>query len=338
MATMQGVIPGVHSERAPFKVRWSLVASIVSISVMALLLWSRPFWFIDRVTDARLSLAGMHNEDVVVGGHNIHYLVGGTQNGNEDPILLVHGLGSRASDWAGLIPPLVHSGRRVYAIDLLGYGKSDRPADAPYSIPEEAQVVEGFLKAEHLQRVDLAGWSMGGWISMVVAIDMPQNVSRLVLLDSAGVRFQPTFDPLLFTPTDVDQLHQLEHLLSPNMPVMPSFVAKAFLERARPDAWVIRRSVNSMLTGQDLVDNRLSELKMPVLIVWGKQDMLTPLALAYEIHAAVPNSQLQVFDGCGHLAPGLCARQIAPSMVNFLDHSTPQENQQHAALEPVRTY
>jgi pimeloyl-ACP methyl ester carboxylesterase len=122
------------------------------------------------------------------------------------------------------------------------------------------------------------------------------------------------------------------------MPVMPSFVAKAFLERARPDAWVIRRSVNSMLTGQDLVDNRLSELKMPVLIVWGKQDMLTPLALAYEIHAAVPNSQLQVFDGCGHLAPGLCARQIAPSMVNFLDHSTPQENQQHAALEPVRTY
>jgi pimeloyl-ACP methyl ester carboxylesterase len=117
---------------------------------------------------------------------------------------------------------------------------------------------------------------------------------------------------------------------------MPVFLARAFLERARPEAWVIRRSVDSMLTGEDLMDNRLGELKMPVLIVWGKQDMLTPLSLAYEIHAGVPNSQLEVFDGCGHLAPGLCAGRIAPTMLNFLGQPTPQREtqEQHAALEP----
>jgi len=331
MGTMQGVIPGaVRSERRHFQIRWSLVASVLSLFLLGLLLWLKPFWVIDRATQVRLTVAGVRGQDVYIDGYKIHYLVGGSG----EPIVLVHGLGSRAADWVGLIPALVHSGRRVYALDLLGYGESDRPANAPYSIQEEAQIVEGFLKAENLQQVDLAGWSMGGWISMNVAADMPQNISRLILLDSAGLRFQPSFDPTLFTPTDLTQLHQLEHLLSPNAPVMPTFLARAFLVRAQPDAWVIRRSVDSMLTGRDLMDNRLGELKMPVLIVWGKQDMLTPLSLAYTMHAGVPNSQLEVFDGCGHLAPGLCASRIAPSMLQFLDRTpTPQESrQQHAAL------
>jgi pimeloyl-ACP methyl ester carboxylesterase len=331
---LQGVIPGAHSVRVRFKIRRYLVGSAALLCLLALTVWLRPFWVIDRATQARLAIAGMHSEYVPIDGHRIHYLVGGTGM----PIVLVHGLGSRASDWVGLIPALVRSGHRVYALDLLGYGQSDRPADAQYSIEEEAQVVEGFLKAEHLQHVDLAGWSMGGWISMEVATEMPQSISRLILLDSAGLRFQPSFDPLLFTPDDLGQLRQLEHLLSPDAPVMPAFLGRAFLERARPEAWVIRRSVGSMLTGQDLMDTRLGELKMPVLIVWGKQDMLTPLSLAYELHAGVPNSQLEVIDGCGHLAPGLCAGKIAPSLLNFLNPpaTLPGNQQHHAELEPAR--
>ena len=57
----------------------------------------------------------------------------------------------------------------MYAIDLLGYGESDRPQSADYSIQQESKIVEDFLVAKHLKKVDLAGWSMGGWISMVVA-------------------------------------------------------------------------------------------------------------------------------------------------------------------------
>jgi pimeloyl-ACP methyl ester carboxylesterase len=236
-------------------IRAALMVSVALLILLGLTLYYRPFAVLDRVTRARLYAAGMQNQDVLIDGHRIHYLVGGTGK----PIVLVHGLGSRASDWVGLIPPLVHGGHRIYAIDLLGYGQSDRPADAPYSIPQEARIVEDFLQAEHLQHVDLAGWSMGGWISMVVATDMPQRIDRLVLLDSAGLRFQPDFDPSLFTPTDLDQLHQLMHLLSPAAPAMPAFLARAFLKRARPDAWVIRRSVNAMLTGDDLLDNKLHE-------------------------------------------------------------------------------
>jgi pimeloyl-ACP methyl ester carboxylesterase len=308
----------------------------VAVLVFACMLWFKPFWLIDRATQVRLAAAGMHSRDVMVGGHKIHYLVGGTG----EPIVLVHGLGSRASDWVGLIPPLVHSGRRVYALDLLGYGDSDRPANSQYSIEDEARIVEGFMQAENLRHVDLAGWSMGGWVSMVVATENPQQVARLILLDSAGLRFQPSFDPALFTPTDVSQLRQLERLLSPNAPAMPAFLARAFLVRARPDAWVIRRSVDSMLTGQDLLDNKLAQLKMPVLIVWGKEDQLTPLSLAYTLHAGVPNSTLDVIDGCGHLAPGLCAHQIAPKLLTFLDGKFPGRDNslQKATLERAGSY
>jgi pimeloyl-ACP methyl ester carboxylesterase len=316
-------------------IRAALMVSVALLILLGLTLYYRPFAVLDRVTRARLYAAGMQNQDVLIDGHRIHYLVGGTGK----PIVLVHGLGSRASDWVGLIPPLVHGGHRIYAIDLLGYGQSDRPADAPYSIPQEARIVEDFLQAEHLQHVDLAGWSMGGWISMVVATDMPQRIDRLVLLDSAGLRFQPDFDPSLFTPTDLDQLHQLMHLLSPAAPAMPAFLARAFLKRARPDAWVIRRSVNAMLTGDDLLDNKLHELTMPVLIVWGKDDHLTPLALAYTLHAGVPGSKLQLIDGCGHLAPGLCAGRIAPDMVSFLNGSEVQHEtrQDDASLQSPQT-
>lgn len=328
MATTQGAFP--HSETTRYQlgfkpvIKAAFVAVTAVLCLLALTLYFKPFAVLDRLTKARLYSAGMRNQDVMIDGHRIHYLVGGTG----EPIVLVHGLGSRGSDWVGLIGPLVSSGRRVYAIDLLGYGQSDRPSNAQYSIAEEAHIVEGFLQSQNLQHTDLAGWSMGGWIAMVVATEMPQRVDRLVLLDSAGLRFQPSFDPALFTPTDLDQLHQLMGLLSPSAPQMPTFLARAFLKRAKPDAWVIRRSVDAMLTGHNLLDNKLSELSMPVLIVWGKEDHLTPLSLALTLHAGVPGSRLQLIDGCGHLAPGLCAGKIAPGMIAFLDQPDGRRDRQ----------
>jgi pimeloyl-ACP methyl ester carboxylesterase len=296
-------------------------AGLALLVLATALAWYRPLWVLDRFTQTKLAMAGMHSEYVTVDGSRIHFLVGGTGS----PVLLVHGLGSRASDWADLIPSIVRSGHRVYAIDLLGYGDSDRPSTADFSIQQESQIVEHFIVAEKLQHFDLAGWSMGGWISMVVATEMPDRVSKLILLDSAGLRFQPTFDPLLFTPTNVQQLGQLVTLLTPNPQGMPDFIAKALLERSQTDAWVVRRAVNSMLTGQNLLDGKLNQLKMPVLIVWGKQDSLTPLSMAYQLHAGVPDSTLQVYDGCGHLAPGLCADKIAPRLNSFLDASRTPE-------------
>jgi pimeloyl-ACP methyl ester carboxylesterase len=180
-------------------------------------------------------------------------------------------------------------------------------------------MVEGFLDSQHLQQVDLAGWSMGGWISMQVALQQPQRIRRLVLLDSAGLRFTLGFDPALFQPESPNDLAQLQELLVPHPHPLPEFLAMAMLRRGDDIGWVVHRSVESMMTGKDLLDGRLGALTMPVLIGWGDQDRLIPLSVGYRLHAEILQSELDVYANCGHLAPGQCVAQVAPSVVDFLN-------------------
>jgi pimeloyl-ACP methyl ester carboxylesterase len=297
--------------------RFNLVFGFVLLLAglgFGVLAWRNPLWLVDQQVDARLRLHGVHSEFVTVNGYKMHYLVGGTGR----PLVLVHGLGSRAADWANLIPRLIAGGHRVYAVDLLGYGRSAQPRDVDYSISQQAAMVEGFLDSQHLQQVDLAGWSMGGWISMQVALQQPQRVRRLVLLDSAGLRFTLGFDPALFRPESPNDLAQLQELLVPHPHPLPEFLAMAMLRRGDDIGWVVRRSVDSMMTGKDLVDGKLGALTMPVLIGWGDQDRLIPLSVGYRLHAEILQSELDVYANCGHLAPGQCAAQVAPSVLDFL--------------------
>jgi pimeloyl-ACP methyl ester carboxylesterase len=74
----------------------------------------------------------------------------------------------------------------------------------------------------------------------------------------------------------------------------------------------------AMLTGQDATDKLLPQMKMPVLLVWGEEDKITPLSHGETMHRLVPQSQLDVIAGCGHLAPDQCAAQIAPKVLEFL--------------------
>jgi pimeloyl-ACP methyl ester carboxylesterase len=296
-------------------VRIAAVVLLLSALGFVILAWRNPLWLVDRQIDARLRLHGVRSNYVTVHGYKMHYLVGGAGR----PLLLVHGLGSRGEDWANLIPQLINGGNRVFALDLLGYGGSEQPRNAHYSISQQAGMVEGFLDSQHLQQVDVAGWSMGGWIAMQVALQQPQRVRRLVLLDSAGLRFQLSFDPALFQPASAMDLVKLEELLMPHPRPLPGFLAMAMLRRGDHVGWVVRRSVQSMMTGQDLVDGKLGALTMPVLIGWGDQDKLIPLSVGYRLHQEILQSVLDVYAGCGHLAPGECVSQVGPSVVDFLN-------------------
>ncbi|HET6219628.1 MAG TPA: alpha/beta fold hydrolase [Acidobacteriaceae bacterium] len=309
-------VEGKTSGRSPRRVVLAFVFVLLLAGLgFGILAWRNPLWLVDQQIDARLRLRGVHSEFVTVNGYNMHYLVGGTGR----PLVLVHGLGSRGADWANLIPRLIDGGHRVYALDLLGYGRSAQPRDASYSISDQALMVEGFLNSQHLRQVDLAGWSMGGWIAMRVALQQPERIRRLVLLDSAGLRFKLGFDPALFQPASPTDLAQLEELLVPHPRPLPGFLAMAMLRRGDRIGWVVHRSVESMMTGADLVDGKLGALTMPVLIGWGDQDRLIPLSVGYRLHAEILQSELDVYANCGHLAPGQCVGQVGPSVVDFLN-------------------
>jgi pimeloyl-ACP methyl ester carboxylesterase len=304
--------------------RRALLIFVVCAVGVLLYTWFRPVEVLLDVTGVNLRLQGVRSRSVTIDGHRIHYYTGGSGT----PIVLVHGLGGRSEDWANLMPQLMRDHRQVYALDLLGFGQSDKPRDVAYSIPQEAHLVEQFMDTQRLSNPDLAGWSMGGWIALRVALDQPQRIQRLLIYDSAGVRFDLSFDPGLFAPESAEKLAQLNQILNPGpTPPIPHFIERDVLRITRTNGWVVRRAMDSMLTQKDLLDGQLGALKMPMLISWGKQDHVIPADAGVTIHKEVPQSVLEIFDGCGHLAPRQCADRIGPQTVEFLDSNPPLAGQ-----------
>ncbi len=294
-----------------------LLALIVLLALAAgIVFWLRPVECAWELLDLRMALTGIHSRTVIVNGMRIHYDVTGPADGS--PVVLVHGLGGRAEDWVNLAPYLTRAGYRVYMPDLPGYGRSAEPRDFSYSVPDEAGAVVAFMDAMGLRQVDLGGWSMGGWIVQWVADRHPERVNRLMLFDSAGIYETPAWNTALFTPQNAAEIDQLDALLMPHPPKVPGFVAADILRISRRRAWVIHRALDSMLTGRDATDKLLPELRMPVLIVWGAEDHITPIGQAGIIHRLVPQSLLDVIPGCGHLAPEQCAPEIGPGVAEFL--------------------
>lgn len=303
-----------------------VVAVLVLFAVAAgLILYRYPLWVADQLTRFHLWRAGVKSEYVEAGGYRLHYFEASPGNaGGGTPLVLVHGLGARGEDWGAMMPALAAQGFHVYVPDLLGYGRSPRP-DVSYSISLEEQTVAQFMRAMHIPRADVGGWSMGGWIAMKLALDHPEMVDRLVIYDSAGTYFPATFGPELFTPNDVAGVKKLHGFLSPKPFDPPSFVAEAVVRKLQGNAWVVRRSMAAMTNGRDLLDFRLHSISQPMLIVWGAEDELIPLSVGETIHKGVAQSVLDVIAGCGHLAPAECARPVTEGTVEFLRSEPPMQ-------------
>jgi len=298
------------------KLAWAAFLVIAAMAAAVFGFWERPLSYFNGLTYVQMRLGGAKSRFVTVRGHRIHYYVKGPEDGR--PVVLVHGLGGRSEDWRNLAPYLAHAGFRVYMPDLPGFGGSDKPADFSYSIPDQAEIVTGFMDAQGLKRVDLGGWSMGGWIVQYLAASHPDRVARLVVFDSAGLDIKPAWNTALFTPVSALELDQLDALLMPHPPAVPPFIAADILRTSRDQAWIVHRALASMLAGRDTTEKLLPQLRMPVLIVWGGLDHITPVEQGDALHRLVPQSQFEVFPACGHLAPVQCADLIGPKVAEFL--------------------
>lgn len=291
-----------------------IVTAIAAIAGVGF--WLRPVSYFNEMTYLHERFSGVENYTVGVAGHKVHYLAEGPAEG--PVVVLVHGLGGHAEDWNDLAASLAKARFRVYRPDLLGYGRSEKPADFSYSVRDETGVVVGFMDALGLKKVDLGGWSMGGWIVQIVAGTHPERINRLMIFDAVGIHEQPTWNTRLFTPATAEDVNQLNALLTPHPTEVPEFVARDILRISKQNEWVIQRAVETMLTGQDTTDSLLPELKMPVLIAWGAEDRIVPTEQAEKMHRLIPHSTLDVFTGCGHLAPSQCAQQMGPKVLEFV--------------------
>lgn len=301
-------------------IRRTLTALFLLVVITGAGFYFFPVGYYNECTYLREDFSGIGSRTVQVKGYRVHYLVEGPANG--PVVVLVHGLGASAEDWRALTPYFASAGFRVYVPDLVGYGRSERPRDFSYSVRDEADVVTGFMDALGLKQVELGGWSMGGWVAVIVAAEHPERVSRLMLFDAAGLKVPPTYDTALFVPSNFDQLHQLQAILTPQPRPIPAFVARDILRGFRHRGWVIQRALATMLTGQDVIDADLPQLKMPVLLAWGGLDHVTPLAQGETMHRLIPRSELEVFAGCGHMAPIECSSAVGPVVAAFARQKT----------------
>jgi len=302
---------------------WSLLLVIVVLLVgAAVTFYVAPIAVSDAAVRFHLWHRGVHSRYVTVDGYRIHYFEAPAKIAlSGKPLLLVHGLGALGEDWAPMIPALADQGFHVYALDLLGYGRSAKP-DVDYSIALQEKTAVGFMRAVGLKQADVAGWSMGGWIALKLAVDHPALVDRLVVYDAAGIYFPPTFADSLFTPRDAAGLEQLQAVLSPHPVALPDFVQRAVIRRLRSNAWVIQRSMGAMENGRDLLDFRLHSISQPTLIVWGANDRLIPPSVGETMHREISGSNLLLVEGCGHMAPSECAVAVVDRTARFL-HAEP---------------
>jgi pimeloyl-ACP methyl ester carboxylesterase len=283
----------------------------------AAVMYEQPLWVADQQLHFAMWRDGARSHVVTLPQGRIRYfemVAKGDENragGEGVPLLLIHGLSGRGEDFAALMPKMAAQGFHVYAPDLLGYGESDKPESSDYSVATEERVVMDFMDAVHAPRAYIAGWSMGGWITLKLALDAPQRVERIAVYDSAGITYQTDISAALFAPTDSAGVAKLIHAMSPMMEVPPPFVQRAIIRRLDKMRWVTERSMASMLSGRDLLDFKLAGMKPPLLIVFGEQDVLIPPSVGATMHQTDPRSMFATVEGCGHFLPVECSRATA---------------------------
>jgi 4,5:9,10-diseco-3-hydroxy-5,9,17-trioxoandrosta-1(10),2-diene-4-oate hydrolase len=201
-------------------------------------------------------------------GINTHYLVGG----EGAPVILLHGASNDAREWGLILDPLSQH-LCAYAPDLVGFGQSDKP-DADYSFPFFIDFLHSFMTGLNLRRASLIGHSAGGGIALGFALQFPEMMDKLILVDSTGLGKLSVIGKLL----------------------LPIFALANIFRLGWTVAATSRRWMRQPL---DLVE-RLPEVKVPTLLIWGAKDITLPVPQVYAAHKLMRNARLYIFPKCGH--------------------------------------
>lgn len=214
--------------------------------------------------------------------------------GSGPTLVLIHGIGGDADDWSFCLDALAAS-HRVIALDLPGFGRSDKPL-IDYTIAGFVEVLDRFL---------LVGHSLGGWIAATFALQAPQKLHKLVLVDAAGVWGETTKLPVdLHVSTLAHMRDIFRHLFYDQRFATDALIEMAYRQHLqRNDGYTIHSVLEHLRGGRERLDEdeRIGQLRVPTLIVWGEEDEMIPLAIGRRIHQLVPASQLEVLPRCGHL-------------------------------------
>jgi len=252
-----------------------------------------------------------YHRRIRVAGRQLSYVELG--EGEEPPVVFVHGLGGNWQNWLENLPR-VGQDRRVVAVDLPGFGDSEMPADK-ISIGGYARWVEELCQRLELGPVVVVGSSMGGFIGAEMAISYPQRVERLVLTAAAGISSAnlhrtPTLTVARMTTAfgtftaarapEIVTRPRLRHVaLSPVVRHPSRLATDLLLEVMQGSGKPGYVAALDALLSYDFRD-RLPEIGCPTLLIWGEEDILVPVADADEFERLIPDSTKVVLEETGH--------------------------------------
>jgi pimeloyl-ACP methyl ester carboxylesterase len=252
------------------------------------------------------------------------------------PVVLLHGIGCSVLEWERNMAALARS-HQVFALDLLGFGLTDKPADESYSLRRLAQFVLDFMSAKQLSSAHLAGNSLGGRLALECVLIDASRVSSLLLVDPAGIdRHGALFE---FRLTAVPFLGEL--FTRPNRLGTKMLWSKAFFESApfvtkqlvstkvalasMPGAQAaFLKTLRSFLAfggfRAELVDQlhaALPAIAIPTLVIWGENDRLVPASHAEVLRKHLPKVEVQIWRQCGHVPQIERAAQFNETALRF---------------------
>ena len=253
-----------------------------------------------------------------VNGETIHYV----DQGRGPPVVLIHGFGGHTYSYRSLIPDLARD-HRVVALDLLGFGYSERVSGADYSHEAQARRVIGLMDALGIEKASVVGHSMGGEVAMRVAAAYPGRVDHLALVASVSGDRVPTLPP--------------SPLIKPFLPLFSQFFGRRMLRRAFHDeslateeVWqayqrpaTIRGSMDGLYsimkdTRQDPPIN-FASITAPVLLMDAQYESIIPAWMTRRLHQRFPAAERVLVNDAGHVLLEERPAECNAALRRFLD-------------------
>ena len=248
--------------------------------------------------------------------------------GEGHPVLMIHGSGPGVSgfvNWRLAMPELARH-CRVIAPDMLGFGYSDRAADGVYSAARWVDQAVGLMDALGVEQTDIVGNSFGGALALMLAIQHPGRVRRLVLMGAAGVEFEltPGLDAVWGYEPSMDNMRRIMDIFAfDSTRITEDIVRSRYQASIQPGAQEAfsamfpaprQRWVHALASAEEAIQ----AIPHETLIVHGREDRVIPVSNSLRLCALIPRAQLHVYGHCGHWTQIEHAGRFARLVRDFL--------------------
>jgi pimeloyl-ACP methyl ester carboxylesterase len=269
-----------------------------------------------------------------IDGVRVHY----QEKGTGTPLILIHGFTSSTYSWKDVFEPLSKT-IRVIAVDLKGFGFSGKP-DGDYTRRAQAMLVAHLLDYLKIESAWLCGNSMGGEVALNLALQNPQRVAGLFLIDSAGVSVNGgnSLAPGYLSIPVVGRA--LIALAMTSDKLVREGLMKSFYDGKKINEERVASYYRPLQTrggqlaalrahtqaGQFPIERDLGQINAPTLIIWGAEDALIPWEAGRKMNSLIKNSKLVIIEKCGHVPQEEMPDRVLVEITKFVDESSRTKN------------